>query len=184
MWAYGACESEQEAVQVSVVRSSRSQRPWCKRQYRCERHRESPGLECACSQQPSYRAEGATAGIGGRGRPDRDPSDCSRLSGRWLSGSVRLTHGKPRGLTPMRFTSVVLSRPFWCLLPGNGECEKDCIIQSIIHKIRIMWILLRVSPRLITPYNARVGKSNQLCYCLSTSYNSKTGVWVIEEIRR
>jgi len=115
--AYGACEPQQEAVQVSVVRASRPQRPWCKRQHRRERHQEASGLECACSQQPSHCSEGVdrktesfvitkisdfrmtTAGIGGRGRPDRDPRRRSRLSGRWYRGSVRLTHGKPRGRT-------------------------------------------------------------------------------------
>jgi len=29
-------------------------------------------------------------------------------------------------------------------------------------------------PRLTSPYNARVGESNQVCYRLSPSYNSKT----------
>ncbi len=40
-----------------------------------------------------------TAGIGGRGRPDRDPRHRSRLSDRWYRGSVRLNHEKPRGRT-------------------------------------------------------------------------------------
>jgi len=35
-------------------------------------------------------------------------------------------------------TSVVLSWLFWCLLLENGECKKDRITQSTIHKIRIM----------------------------------------------
>nr|WP_281381224.1 transketolase C-terminal domain-containing protein [Halobellus ruber] len=63
-------------------------------------------MECACSQQPSRCSEGATAAIGGCGRPDRDPPDRSRLAGRWSSGSVRLTHGKPRSRTEDRRFSV------------------------------------------------------------------------------
>jgi len=42
----------------------------------------------------------------------------------------------------MDSTSVVLSQLFWRLLLENGECEKDRITLSIIHKIRIMWTLL------------------------------------------
>ena len=42
----------------------------------------------------------------GRGRPDRDPRNRSRPPSRWSRGSVRLIHGKPRGLTPRRFTST------------------------------------------------------------------------------
>jgi len=61
------------------------------------------------------------------------------------------------------------------LTTRNGECEKDRITLGIIHKIRIMWILLRDLPRLTSPYNVRVRASSQVCYRLSTSYNSKTG---------
>jgi IS605 OrfB family transposase len=70
---YGACESEQDAVQLQGLFPSRPQRPWCKRQHCCERHQKVSRLDCARSQQPSRCSDGAMASIGGCGRPDHNP---------------------------------------------------------------------------------------------------------------
>lgn len=56
---------------------------------RCDVHK-----SVALVQPAKSRSDFETAGIGGRGRPDRDPPNRSRLSGRWSDGSVRLNHGK------------------------------------------------------------------------------------------
>jgi hypothetical protein len=96
------------------------QRPWCKRQRRRERHRETYRLESACSRQSSRWSDGAdrgaeslvitkifdflttTAGI----ETCRQP-DCSRLSGRLPGGCIRF---KPRKKTSGTFERAPLSR--------------------------------------------------------------------------